>query len=380
MPGLSRTAVAGLIVGLCFAFPARAELSPQQVGELLAAATEATGQAKLTYASATAPAPGTINFSDVKVVDSDGKGGNVAIPLVVLTGVAERSPGGFTAERITFDNGTAVARNLTTTWTTAVMDDVVVPSADEIKARSPARVFATLNVGKGQVAGLSAPVDFAGIEVAISDVIPQQPGTMELKAAGVRIPTSLLSETVAGAVISMLRYDEFLTDITMRSTYDPVTDIGTLDILQANVPSVGSITLAGKASAFAIAEIMSADAEVAKQARAAARLSNFSVRLDNAGFVERMLDMQAEMLGGTRDDVRTALVGGALPFALSFIKDQAFRQQFQTEVSAFLEDPKSLTIAAKPPEPVPLGQVIRSLTRAPSSLPDLLSPTVKANQ
>ncbi len=51
MPGrFLRSATAGLLLGALFAFPAHAELSPQQVGDLLAAAVDATGQGKLTFA------------------------------------------------------------------------------------------------------------------------------------------------------------------------------------------------------------------------------------------------------------------------------------------------------------------------------------------
>jgi hypothetical protein len=104
-----------------------------------------------------------------------------------------------------------------------------------------------------------------------------------------------------------------------------------------------------------------------------------TVRLDNAGFVERMLDMQAQMLGGTRDDVRSQLVDGALPFALSFVKNVAFRDQFQAAVQTFLQDPHSLTITFAPAKPVPLGEVMRTAARSPTALPDLLSPSVEAN-
>jgi hypothetical protein len=104
-----------------------------------------------------------------------------------------------------------------------------------------------------------------------------------------------------------------------------------------------------------------------------------TVRIENAGFVERMLDMQAQMLGGTRDDVRSQLVDGALPFALSFVENEAFRTEALVALSAFLADPRSLTITFAPAEPVPLGQAIRTAARRPGALPDLLAPRMQAN-
>ena len=90
--------------------------------------------------------------------------------------------------------------------------------------------------------------------------------------------------------------------------------------------TVGKITVAGKASGFSVKGLTTP--EKSKEARANARLDKLIVRLDNAGFVERLLDKQAEMLGGTRDDVRSQMVDFMLPFALSFVDNVAFRDQF----------------------------------------------------
>lgn len=377
-----RSALSGAVLTIAFSLPAYADLSAQRVGELIAAAVDATEQAKMTFGSAEETVPGVYKLSDVRILDSDGKGGEISIPSVSVSGASERESGGLLAERVTFDDGTATARGMTATWTTAALDNVIIPSTDEVRARLPLRIFERMTAGKSQISGgaVSQPVDIGSAQATISDASDGQPGVFSLTASAVRIPAALLSQTIAGAVIGMLKYDEFLADVEVRSIYDPASDEGTLETFNINVPSVGGISLAGKASGFSIADITSPDEEVSKEARARARLANFSFRLDNAGFVERMLEMQAQMLGGTPDDVRNALVGGALPFALSFIKNEAFRKEFQTEVGAFLAAPKSLTITANPAEPVPLGQVLRNALRAPASLPDLLSPTVSANQ
>jgi hypothetical protein len=100
---------------------------PDAVGAMLTAAVAATGEATLTYESASASGD-AITLANVKIATP---GGNlVTVPAVVISGTADRTGGGFTATHVAFDNGTAAARGSTTTWATASVDDVVVPSAD----------------------------------------------------------------------------------------------------------------------------------------------------------------------------------------------------------------------------------------------------------
>ena len=53
------------------------------------------------------------------------------------------------------------------------------------------------------------------------------------------------------------------------------------------------------------------------------KLENLTIRFDNAGVVERALDMQAKMMGASREDI-VAQLNGALPFMLNAINNPAF--------------------------------------------------------
>ncbi|HVY19869.1 MAG TPA: hypothetical protein VHA70_07265 [Bauldia sp.] len=360
-----------LCAGAALAAPA-----PDAVGAMLTAAVAATGEATLTYAAASASGE-TVTLSDVKVATP---GGSVAsVPAVVLSGVADRTGGGFTATHVSFDNGSATSRGDTTTWATASLDDVIVPSADEVKARAKVRPFAKVSAGGIAISGatLAAPIAIGSITTDVGPVVAGTPSNILVKASGVKLPTALLSNTMAGTIVSMLDYDTVDADVTMDSEYDTTADTVTVHLLSIDAAQIGKLTISGKASGLSLKGLT--DKAKAKEARAAARLDGLTVRIDNAGVVERMLDMQAQLLGGTRDDVRSQLVDGALPFALSFVKNAAFRDQFQSAVAAFLKDPKSLTITFAPAQPVPLGEVVRTAGRSPTALPDLLSPTVQAN-
>ncbi|MCR4283029.1 MAG: hypothetical protein NUV72_08400, partial [Bauldia sp.] len=322
----------------------------------------------------------SITLTGFRLTLADGSA--VTVPALIFTGVAERDAGGFTAVKIVFNDGAATARGNTATWASASAEDVIIPTPDEAKHHAKLRPFRAISATGIILAGtdFAAPISLATVVGEIGDIIDGQPPAEVLfRATGVRLPAAIFAGSVAGAIIGMLDYKEFVADVSMDGTYDTDANTATVDRLAIDVPTVGKITLAAKASGFSIRAITDPNPEVSKAGRASARLDTASLRLDNAGFVERMLDMQAGMLGGTRDDVRAQLVDGALPFALSFVENEAFRNQFQAAMAAFLADPRSLTITAAPASPVPLGQVMRTAARSPATLPDLLAPTVEAN-
>ena len=369
-----RRAVCGLF--LLAAFPAHSAPAPQTVADLLTAAVAATGEATLTYDSVVGD-DASVTLSGVKLTAKDGS--VAAVPVLVITGAAERQPGGFTATRITADQGNATGHGEIATWATAALEGVIVPSADEVKARAHVRPFAKATMGTMNVSGadLAAPIDVASVTADIGDVIEGSPSSIQVHATGVRLPTALLSNSLFNAVIVMLDYKEFLADIAFDGEYDTTADTVAVRAFTIDAATVGKITVAGKASGFSVKGLTTP--EKSKEARANARLDKLIVRLDNAGFVERLLDKQAEMLGGTRDDVRSQMVDFMLPFALSFVDNVAFRDQFLAATATFLKDPHSLTITFAPEKPVPLGQVMRTAAHSPASLPDLLTPTVEAN-
>ena len=349
---------------------------PRTTADQLVAAFTATGEGTLTYDGATASGDAVV-LSGVKLSTTDGT--ESTVPALVITGMADRAPGGFTAQRITFNDGTSIGHGDTITWQEATLENVIVPTAPETAAREHIRLFRTVSFTNLNLSGgdFPSPVDAATLTLAVGDISENAPASVTLQASGVRLPAGLVTNPVLGALVGMLNYKEFVANISMEAEYDGRADTVVCRSLILDVPGVGKVTMNGKASDFSLREL--ADRTKSKEARARARLDALTVRIDNAGFVERMLDMQAEMLGGTRDDVRVQLVEGALPFALSFVESESFRAQFLAAVSAFLNDPHSLTIVFEPPKPVPLGQALRTATRRPGALPDLLAPQVEAN-
>jgi hypothetical protein len=362
---------------LSAAVAANAAPAPEAVGAALAAAVGAEGTGTLTFASATASGD-SITLSDVKVV-SPHSDETVTIPAIVLSGVADRQPGGYTATALTFDKGSAVARGRTLTWATGAMAAVTIPTPAEMKTAAVLRPFKSMTVASISITGkdFATPATIASVETAFGDVVGDAPSSVHVHVANIQIPAGAITNSLAGAVIGMLDYKSFQADLTVDTTYDAAAHTGELKSLTLDIANVGKLTIAVKASG------VSPDAIAAKagapKTHTGMKLDAVSLRLDNAGVIERLLDMQAKMLGGSRDDVRQMVLTGALPFALSFVDSAAFRDKFTAATDAFLKDPHSFTIALAPAEPMLFGTVVQTALHKPGTLPDVLNATVQAN-
>lgn len=375
MPVRLRRVVLGIALGIVLAQPASAD---DATAALLADSLAAAG-VTIAYDRVNGGPGGAIEISGFRATLPDGS--NAAVPVVVLTGVVPREEGGFTAARIDFNDGTVTGPERTAQWAAASLEDVVVPPGAEVRTRPKIRPFARLSVtdAAAEGSGLPAPIAVGSFTFSSDEIDDEGPANLGFEARGLRLPIALAGNSIVSMMLTMMQYSEFVADVSLAAVYDSGADTAVLEDLTVDIDTVGRIVATGAASEFSIRAVTNPDEELAKEARAAARLDRARVRIENDGFVERLLDMQAGMLGGTRDDVRAQIVNGALPFLLSFVKDEAFRAEFRDAIAAFLEDPRSLTIVAEPAEPVPLGQVLRAATRAPMTLPDLLDPTVEAN-
>jgi hypothetical protein len=120
------------------------------------------------------------------------------------------------------------------------------------------------------------------------------------------------------------------------------------------------------------------DMDKAKKTTSGAKLDHLQVRFDNAGLVERVVKMQAESTGSTREEiVEQAKSAVGITFMLTGNAD--FADKVAGAVETFLDAPRSFTVSAAPAQPVSLGKIVDTGLDALGALPDLLGVEVKAN-
>lgn len=106
--------------------------------------------------------------------------------------------------------------------------------------------------------------------------------------------------------------------------------------------------------------------------------NRLKIRFEDASLTNKVLDFMAEQRGATRADM-ISQAKGILPAMLMQLRNPVFATRVAEAVGAYLDDPKSLTIAAEPAKPVAAPMLMATGMAAPQSLPEILGVTVKAN-
>ncbi len=144
-----------------------------------------------------------------------------------------------------------------------------------------------------------------------------------------------------------------------------------------DVGDVGKLAISGAFSNVKVHGLVNGGGD--KPAPAAKpNLDALTVRFDNAGLIERALDMQAQILGVTRKDV-AAQWPLALMFLMGDVGGKDFQQKLQTAVTSFLESPKSFTITMAPAAPVSFEDMVKTIQDDQTKLPDLLAVEITVN-
>jgi hypothetical protein len=349
----------------------------QRIAGMMADAAAATGQLTFTFDKATATGD-DVTLTGVKL--TVGETESIVVPTLTLIGTAERPGGGFTARRAVLDGGSAKSRFGDSAWATAAADEVVVPAAAEVTAHAKVRPFAALGIGGLTVVGPKAQeIKVASVAVAVGPVTDGgPPSKVTVAATGARVPGGVVTNPIGSAMLTGMGFSEFTANVALDSDYDTTANRIVIRTLTIDTAEVGRIAVSAELSDTSLGSLL--DAKEAADARAAARLDSGSMRFEDAGLIKRMLDMQAGMLGGTREEARDALVYGLLPLMLNYVDNEAFRDQFMAAAEVFLKEPKSITFTAAPAMPVPLGVLMRTALRSPLKLPALLTPSVTANK
>lgn len=107
-------------------------------------------------------------------------------------------------------------------------------------------------------------------------------------------------------------------------------------------------------------------------------IGDMHFRFEDASITRKLLPIIAKMQG-MDEAAMVANASAMLQISMMQLKNQAFTDQVVGAVSAFLKDPKSITIAIKPASPVKVQQMMTLDPNNPAAAIDLLGVSVTAN-
>lgn len=374
----TRVAFGGVVLTVALGFGPAYAADAKQIADSIIATMNASGESQATYADATASGD-DVTITDLKVV-SDGGSTTVTVPSMVISGAEPREKGGFTADKITVDNGSILSKENTITWKTAAVTDATIPSPEEAKAKAKISPFSELEMSGLSVSGpeMPAAVNIASTSVSIDMDDAGVPKEFELSIDDIVLPPELFaSEPQTKQVLDALGYSGFTVSVDVSGGYESSNDTLTLKNFIIDTDDVGKLDIAGQFSGVPLTKLATSGGDD-PSAMADAKLDKLTIRFDNAGVVEKALDMQAKMMGVSRDDF-VAQISGALPLMLTAVGNQPFQDKVTAAATAFLKDPKSISISLAPASPVPFAQIMGIAGEQPQTLPDVLAVDVQAN-
>lgn len=348
-----------------------------KIANSVVAALQAKGGAKASFDSASA------NGDDVVITNFkvSREGSDATVPSVVIASPVERTPGGFTAASISFDNGKIVDGEQTISWKTGISKDAVVPDPTEVHSTAKITPFSHFEIDGISVAAPNAPdpVTVDSFTVDLGNIVDGAPNEGKLAVAGINVPGSVLKASGQGSsTITDLGYDSLMLNVGIEGSYDAAKSALTVNGITLDGKDMGKLTISGTFGGVPREKLQNADQ--LHELAPTATLEVAEVRFDDAGLTNRALDMQAKQLGAKREDL-AAMVPGFLPLAFSQVNitDEAFQSQVSEAVSAYLKDPKSITVKFAPATPVLLTEVGKTALASPNGVLKLLGIGVAAN-
>ncbi len=187
----------------------------------------------------------------------------------------------------------------------------------------------------------------------------------------------------AAKELQKLGYSHLDLSASGSGTWDFDTGIAKISDLTINGPHMVSLSISLELVGLTkdtVEKLTAAQGDTDKSMAAVqgTSVNNIRIHLKNDSLVDRLLDKQAKDSGTSREDL-VKQISSSLPMMLSMLKNEAFEKKVADSVTTFLEDPKSLTIEAKPANPVPFAMLMGTAMMAPQTLPQVLGVGIHAN-
>ena len=356
------------------ALPAQA-IEPDAAAEALAAALTGSGEAEATFESATDDG-GDIVVTGLTITRSGEEADKMTFAETVIEAPTEGGDGVFDSPSITFSDGT-LSGETNGSVASAVLTGVTVLEPEEgADAPEQSILFDTLEATDLSFTNTTQPgeVTVGRISMEMSNVVDNvaqdNSGTVE----DITVPPELFGQ--AQFQPSMIGYDQMVFDLSWDGSLDPETEVLTLNDFTVGLQDGGELSITGVLGNVPSPRAMN-DPDAPAQA-AEMELHNVEIHWQDSSLTGRVLDLLAQQQGISREEYATQ-IAGAMPFLLAALNNPEFQDEVSTAVSAFLQDPQSLTITLAPDAPVTGAEISNLASTAPQSIPDRLNASITAN-
>jgi len=328
----------------------------------------------------------------------NGDGEALKIGDITLSGVEKQDDGGYYIEEAAFPNINTTNDGVTMTAEDMTVGDVWVPADPKAEGVDGMLIYQTAHVGAVKAVKDGAEV-FSVSDTDINMTLRDDQSGFDFDAAlkGVKADLSKAEDDKSKDAIEKLALQHVTADVTMKGAWDLAP--GTINIPEfaIDVNNVGKLKLGLNISGYTLqfqksmqdaikASAASLDKSEGQQALGLSMLgllqqlsfSGAEIRFEDASITKRALDYAGAQQGMSGKQLADSLKAMA-PIMLSQVNIPALQNAVSAAVSTYLDDPKSLTVSAKPEKPVPLPMIVGAAMGDATTLPQVIGLKVSAN-
>ncbi|WP_438749209.1 hypothetical protein [Pararhizobium sp. O133] len=340
----------------------------------------------------------TVTLTGVSVKSAAAPDKDLKVGEVTLEGVEENDDGGYYVETVSLPDVDTKEDDVTFTAKDISLGGLTIPGNPSGGTVNDILLYETASTGAVTVTAKGKQV--FSMEESEANLTKQESDAgfdFDATLSGIKADLSDVEDAKAKDAIEKLGLKTLAGEMTVKGSWEIATGNVSLEEYAFDFANVGRLALAFDFSGYtlefmkSIQEAMKSqeanpNKEEANQALGLAMMglvqqltfNSASVRFDDATITKRVLDYIGGQQGVSGDQLAQSLKG-MVPLMMAQLNVPELQNQVSTAVNAYLDTPKSLTIAAEPEKPVPFPMIIGAAMGAPNTVPGVLGVKVTAN-
>ncbi|CDN53444.1 Hypothetical protein RG1141_CH10850 [Neorhizobium galegae bv. officinalis bv. officinalis str. HAMBI 1141] len=337
-----------------------------------------------------------VTLANAKLLVQAGKQ-NLPLGTVKFEGVEENN-GGYTVEKVTFDNVNTSQDKTVFTASDIAISGLTVPGNPSGDGLDAIMLYDEAHIGKmtAAVDGKQAfSVDGMNLTTEVAD--DSSSVGFDLQINGVKSDLSLVDDAQAKDTLQQLGVTSIDGKVNMTGSWTLADGNLEIDEYAIDFAKVGKLNLAFSVSGYTLDFIKSANEtakameanpnkEEAQQAAGLAMLglmqrltfNSAEIRFEDAGITKKALDYAGKSQG-TTGEAMAQMLKGMTPMMLAQYNVPELQNMVSAAVNTYLDKPGSFTITAEPADAVPFPMIMGAAMGAPNTLPNVLGVKVTAN-
>ncbi|MDL2399885.1 hypothetical protein [Rhizobium mayense] len=330
-------------------------------------------------------------------INAAGTPDGVKVGDITLTGVAEAG-GGYTIDQIAFPNVATTKDDVTIAASDLKLSGVEIP-ADATKGDLDSLLlYKTAHAGSVSFTKDGTQVfSFTNADATMSKRADKSGLDFNANVDGIKADLSKVDDPQTKEAINQLDLQQLSGRIAMKGSWEIAP--GKIDITEYSLDfkDVGKLNIALSLSGYTPAFAKSLqdtlktvrsnpNQQDAQQSAGLAMLgllqqltfNSAQIRFDDSSITSRALEFAGKQQGVSGKQLADTLKA-MTPIMMAQLNIPELQNAVSAAVSAYLDNPKSLTVKASPDKPVPLPMIIGAAMGAPQSIPQVIGLKVSSN-